>query len=501
MANTVEALQQRDEVAKTGVPGLDEIMLGGLPAGCMYLLQGAPGCGKTTMAIQFLMEGVRAKETVLYITLSESRAELGKVARSHGWSLDGIHLFELSSARRIWSAETRQTVFRSSDVELGETTNLFLDEIRRVNPTRLVFDSMSELRLLAGESWRYRLQILGLKQHFTEHSCTVLLLDDLTGDRTDLQLQSLVHGVINLEAEVPDYGSYTRRLRLQKMRGVPMIEGTHDIKITTGGVQVYPRLIAAMRPGGSGASELISSGVAGLDSMLGGGLHSGTSTLLMGPAGSGKSSIALRYAQHAAEQGVRSQVFIFEERTETILLRSTALGLDLAPHIESGMIQLRPVDPAELSAGEFAHGIREAVEQRGVRLLVIDSLTAYQNAMHGERALLLHLHELLTYLGQHGVTTLITFVQHGLFAPHVGTPVDVSYLADNVLLLRFYEYRGTIRKALSVFKRRTGGHESTIRDLHLGPNGIEIGPPLENFRGVLTGNPVFEANGHPTGAP
>ena len=474
----------------TAVEGLDAILGGGLPAGHLYLLEGSPGTGKTTLAVQFLLEGVRRGETALYVTLSESKEELAEVAESHGWTLDGIAVHELSSDMSL-QPDAEYTVFRPSEIELGSTMRSVMEVVQRVQPSRIVFDSLSEMRLLAGEPLRYRRQILGLKQFFgTAAGGTVLLLDDKTAVGADLQLQSIAHGVIVLEQLGPEYGGARRRLRILKIRGVQFQEGYHDYEIVRGGVRVYPRLIAAQH-GRPFAPQVVTTGVAALDELLGGGVSMGTTTLLVGPAGAGKSLMAAQIAFTTASRGEAAAFFLFDEGVGTFLAGTTGIGFDIEPLIDAGRLTVEQVNPAEQSPGQFVHLVREAVEDRGVRVVVIDSLNGYVNAMPEERFLTVHLHELFTYLRQRGVLTLAVMTQHGLIGS-MQSQVDISYLADSVILLRYFEAQGAIRKAISVVKRRAGRHEATIREFSVGASGIRVGAPLRDFRGVLTGVPLYE---------
>ena len=477
--------------AGTGIPGLDDILGGGFPRNRMYLIQGHPGVGKTTLALQFLMEGRRGGETGLYITLSESAEELRASAVSHGWTLDGIDIHEHSTAADI-NTGSQHTLFHPDEVDLNETIGELLQAVDRIRPTRIVVDSLSELRLLAGEALRYRREILALKDHFSGRDCTVFLLDDRTTDVGDLQLQSLCHGVLMLEEQAPEYGSDRRRLRVTKMRGLRFRGGYHDFSVATGGLIVFPRLIAAEHRAEfvSGQAE---SGLPALDTLFGGGLDRGTTTLLMGPSGTGKSSIATQCAVAAARRGDRAAIYTFDERLPTLFSRSAGLGLGLEEQMDAGRITVRAIDPAELTPGEFTHNVRQAVEE-GVRLVVLDSLSGYMHAMPQTHSLMLLLHELLTYLGQQGVTTLMILTQHGMVSGAMTSEIDVSYMADNVLLFRYYEHGGEVSQALSVFKRRGGPHERTIRRLTLSPErGIHIGEPLREFHGVLTGVPTLQS--------
>lgn len=482
---------------RTGIEGLDNILGGGLPAGHVFLLEGDPGTGKTTLALQFLMAADEPAECSLYVTLSETVAELRAVARSHGWSLDGVNLYELAPSEDALDLADEYTILHPGEVELGQTIRAVLEEVERLRPTRVIFDSLSELRQLARDPLRYRRQILGLKQFFAGRGTTVLLLDDFSVRETDLQLQSIAHGVIRLEQVSPDFGPERRRLRIMKLRGIPFRGGYHDFSIRTGGIDVYPRVVAAPhRAFDCEWSTVMASGVPELDALLGGGLDRGTSTLLMGPAGVGKSTVAAHYALAAAERGERVYISVLDETVQTYLRRASGLGMNLREHVESGRIILQQVDPAELAPGEFMHRICEAVDREGCRVVVVDSLNGYLNAMPEERFLVVQLHELLTYLSQRGVLTLVVAAQHGVIGTGMVTPVDVSYLADTVLLFRYFEADGAIRQAISVVKKRSGGHERTIRELRIGPS-VEVGPPLREFHGVLSGVPVFHGSDRP----
>jgi len=478
------------ELLATGVSGLDDILGGGLARNHFYLIEGNPGTGKTTIALQFLLEGASHGQKGLYVTLSESRIELLEIAESHGWSLSGIDIFELSPEEDHLKAETQYTVFHPTEIELADTTAAVLSEVERLQPTRLVFDSLSELRLLARDSLRYRRQIMGLKRYFAGRNCTVVLLDDRTAEGNDLQLESIAHGVIMMESVEREYGVKKRRLEVKKLRGAQFREGFHDYIIRRGGVQVYPRLIASEHLFSFSPTQL-KSGLEALDTLLGGGIDSGTSTLLLGPAGCGKSTIALRYAVSAVQQGGSAAVFAFDETLATLVTRGTGLGLDIKRHVESGKLSLRQVDAAELSPGQFVHEIRELVEKKDLKLLVIDSLNGFLNAMPGEKFLSMQLHELLGYLSQKGVTTVMTVAQHGFVGTNIDTPVDVSYLADTVLLFRYFEAAGEVKQALSVIKKRSGEHERTIRELVMKGGVIRVGDVLTEFDGVLTGSPQY----------
>jgi circadian clock protein KaiC len=479
------------DLARTGIPGLDDVLAGGLTRNRTYVVQGDPGVGKTTLGLQFILAGVEQGETVLYLTLSETKEELKAVADSHGWSLDDIHIFEYSAHDRL-AAEEESTLFHPSEIELGQAVQALIAEVERVRPQRVVIDSLSEIRLLAQNPLRYRRQILGLKHYFSGRDVTVLLLDDKNALQGDMQLMTLAHGVIILEQLSPAYGAERRRLRVSKFRGVKYRGGFHDFNIRTGGLIVYPRLVAAEHRHAYDLKAL-SSGIDAVDELLGGGIHRGTSTLIIGPAGAGKSALATHYAVSAAKRGENSAFFVFDESRSTLMARSQSLRLDLAEHVESGRIAIQQIDPAEVPPGEFVHLVREAVEQRNISVLIIDSLNGYLNAMPEERFLTIHMHELLTYLGLKGVATILVVAQQGLIGSNMQSPVDVSYLADCVVLLRYFEHAGEIRKAISVMKKRSGFHEKAIRPLSFSEQGIEVGAPLTDFHGILSGMPLLEA--------
>jgi circadian clock protein KaiC len=473
----------------TGSQGFDDILGGGLDPNRMYLYEGRPGTGKTTIALQFLLEGVRQGEKVLYITLSETQQELQLVAQRHGWSLDGVDIFELVPPETTLDPERELTVLHPAEMELSETTKLVFERVDQINPTRVVLDSLSELRLLAQSPLRYRRQVLALKHYFARRQCTVILLDDLSSQQNDLQLHSISHGVLLLEQTAIDYGAERRRLRVVKMRGIKFRGGYHDFTIEKGGLAIYPRLIASEHHKDF-AGDFTPSGNAELDNLLGGGLERGTNALLIGSAGVGKSSLALTFAIAAAKRGEHAVFFAFDEGRGTVEARARALGLPLEPALESGLIRFQQIDPAELSPGEFAANVRRSVEVDGARVVVIDSLNGYLNAMPDERFLILQMHELLSYLAQQGVLTILVLAQHGLVGP-MDTPLDISYLSDAVLLLRYFEVAGTVRRAISVVKKRSGSHEHTIREFRLGSQGVTVGPPLTNFSGIFSGTPVY----------
>lgn len=479
-----------DKKLSSGIDGLDDVLRGGFPSNHIYLLEGEPGTGKTTLAMQFLREGVERGERVLYVTLSETKDELIDVARSHGWALDGVDIFELLPSGESLKPESQYTIFHPSEIELNETTSAVLAEVERINPRRIVFDSLSEMRLLARDPLRYRRQILALKQYFAPRDCTVLLLDDKTSDVGDLHVHSIVHGVVHLDHLAVEYGGERRRLRVIKLRGSKFSGGYHDFNIETGGVKVFPRLVAADHTK-EFKHEFIESGVKELDKLLGGGLDRGTSNLLIGPAGSGKSSLAAQFAVCAAENDEKAAVFIFDEILENYVRRSKGIGTKIQEYLDKDMITIQQVDPAELTPGEFAHAVIDSVVQHKARVVVIDSLNGYLNAMPEERFLTIQMHELLTYLNKQGVVTMMVMAQYGFMGSSMAAPVDVSYLADTVMMLRYFEAGGEVRRALSVVKKRTGAHESTIRELRLTSEGIIVGEPLTQFQGVLSGIPTF----------
>jgi circadian clock protein KaiC len=475
-------------ILSTGITGLDDILAGGLTRERLYVVEGEPGTGKTTLAMQFLREGARLGESVAYITLAETTVELQAVARSHGWSMDGVYIKEVIPDEDVLSADQQYTMFHPSEVEMGSTMKQILDVVEQRQPTRLVIDSLSELQLLAESPLRYRRQVLGLKQYFATRSCTVLLLDDCSAPNADLQVRSVAHGVITLELIAQSYGSERRKLRIVKYRGVAYRGGMHDYKIACGGIVVYPRLVAS-RTRNSRTSLQLKSGLSSLDALLGGGLEEGTSTLISGPPGTGKSSLAAQFVNAATERGEHAAMFLFEEAANNLMNRSRGLNMDLAGAIDAGKLTIQQIDPAEMSPGEFMHSVCAAAAS-GARVIVIDSLNGYLNAMPDERFLTTHLHELLTFLGQAGVVTILVGVHQGMIGSSMTTSVDASYIADNVLMLRYFEMNGGVRQAISVFKKRGSMHERTIRHFALDSNGIEVGEVLTGLHGILTGVPT-----------
>ena len=476
--------------AATGVAGLDDILAGGLSRGHVFLIEGEPGAGKTTVALQFLLEGAARGERGLYITLSETDEELREGAASHGWVLpEAIEVFELAPPESLLNDEHKQSLLYSSDLELGETTQAIFDAVERVKPDRVVVDSLSEIRLLAQSSLRYRRQILAIKHYFARLGATVVLLDDLTADMLDKTVHSVVHGVVRLEELTPAYGAERRRMRVIKYRGQRYRGGFHDFTITTGGVNVFPRLVSAEHRGME-PRKRISSDIAGLDALLGGGLDSGSSTLVLGPAGTGKTLLAMLFIAAAVKRGEKAAMFIFDEEVGLLFDRLKPLGIDLQQLIADGHIYLEQVDAAELSPGEFSHRVRARVDRDQIKTVLIDSINGYQAAMPEENSLILHMHELLQYLNRRGATTFLTVAQHGLVGD-MKAPVDVTYLADTVILLRYFEALGKMRRAMSVIKKRTGAHEDTIREYRIDGRGLTVGEPLQQFQGVLRGVPTF----------
>lgn len=475
--------------AQTGIAGLDDVLGGGFDRGRSFLIEGSPGTGKTTIALQFLITGVAVGERCLYVTLSETDDELRAAASAHGWDLAGLDLYELVPPESLLDEDQTQSLLYSSDLELGETTKRIFEAFERFKPDRVVLDSLSEIRLLAQSSLRYRRQVLALKHYFAKSGATVLMLDDLTTDVNDKTVHSVAHGVVRLEELAPVYGSERRRLRVIKYRGRRFRGGYHDTTIETGGVRVYPRLVSSEHRADF-ARDLMTTDLPEFDQLLGGGIERGSSVLVLGPAGTGKSSIALTFVKTAVERGERAAMFVFDEEIGLLIQRAMGFGIDLQTMIDSGALVLEQVDAAELSPGEFSARVRRCIEENGARTVVVDSLNGYQAAMPGEQALVLHLHELLQYLNRQGATTFLTVAQHGLVGD-MKTPVDVTYLADTVILLRYFESRGHVRRAISIVKKRTGAHEKTIREYEIASRGITLGEPLTNFQGVLRGVPVL----------
>lgn len=483
-----------NSLCPTGVQGLDEILAGGLPSQRLYLVLGDPGSGKTTLALQFLLEGVKRGEKALYISLSETKAELTAVAENHGWSLEGIPILELSSLKDLLDLEVESTVFHPSEVELNKTMKLLLHEVKAADPTRLVLDSLSEVRLLAQDPIRYRRQVLYLKQFFAGGRATVMLLDDKNMEDKDQQVQSIAHGVLSLRKISTHYGTERRQISPVKIRGHKFKEGHHDYTIATGGLRVYPRIEAPPKSLPFAVDE-VRSGIGEIDTLLGGGLRRGTSTLIMGPAGTGKSALSCQYILAAARRGEKAAIFLFEENQELYLEKAKGLGIDLLPHVMSGLIRIETPDPTEATPGGMAHGIREAVEKDGIKVVCLDSLNGYLNVMPQEKFLTIHLHELLAYLNRHGVLSLLTMAQHGLL-DDMRVPAEVTYLADTVIIMRYFEAGGEVRKAVSAIKKRYGPHEKTIREMRMGTDGVRVGPPLREFQGVLKGVPTFFGGVH-----
>jgi len=476
---------------RSGIEGIDDILGGGLTPHRMYLVEGAPGTGKTTLALQFLLEGVQEGQVGLYITLSETRSELISVADSHGWDLSEFRILELLSDEGL-DPQFEQTVLHPAEVELGETVRSVIQQVEEIKPARIVLDSLSELRLLSQNALRYRRQILALKRYFATRECTVLLLDDNTSDPSDIQLHSIAHGVITLDNLVHDYGGNRRRVRIAKMRGIKFREGYHDFSLDTGGIKVYPRLVAAEHHADFD-TQMTSTGTAGLDMLLGGGLIPGTNALIVGPSGVGKTTTVVSCLIAALERGERCVYYVFDETLVTLIARCATVGMNLQPYVDSGLLTLRQIDPAEISPGEFASDVRISVEQRAVKYVAIDSLNAYLQAMPGERYLLLQMHELLGYLNQQGVITMLVLGQHGIIG-EVQSDIDISYLSDVVILFRYFEHHGEVLTAVTAVKSRANAHERSIRQFRLTSKGVEVGEALRDFEGVLSGLPAYRGS-------
>jgi circadian clock protein KaiC len=489
--------RQSETRLKTGTPGLDDILHGGLPAGHLYLVEGNPGSGKTTFGLQFLLAGVAAGERALYVTLAESQAELEQSAASHKFDISGIEIFEVNPPELSSTSLEQYTVFHPSEVELADVMNSILERVSKAKAARIVIDSMSELRMLARDPLRYRRQIMTLKQFFMGQKTTVLLLDDRSGEGTDTQLQSIAHGVLRMETLEREFGAVRRQLEVRKLRGSAYREGFHDYVIRAGGLQFFPRLVTAEHSRKNVDGSLLSSGIAELDRLLGGGVSRASSTLLLGPAGIGKSTLAALYVATAAARGERSVIFAFEEIPESILDRCRGLGIPLEEHVKKGLVHVQPMDPATISPGEFVARIRAEVEENNCRVIAIDSLNGLFNAMREEHAMALQLHDLVIYLNQSGVASFMILAQYGVIGSQMSVPVDISYLADNVLLFRYFEAQGAVRQAISVVKRRSGPHERTIRELKMGENRIQVGMALHDFEGVLTGTPRYVGGAKP----
>jgi circadian clock protein KaiC len=482
--------------ASTGVEGLDFVLDGGFARNRLHLLEGNPGAGKTTVALQFLMAGAALGEVGIYVSLAETEQELRDGARSHGWIIDDrIEIFELVPPESVLDPEQQQSLLYSSDLELGETTRRMLAEIARVKPKRVVIDSLSEIRLLAQSSLRYRRQILALKHYFAQHQSTVLMLDDLTTEATDRAVHSIAHSVIHLDQLAPVYGGERRRLRVVKCRGQSFRSGYHDFNIGQGGVQLFPRLVAAEHRHDT-RNELVQSGISRLDDLLGGGIHVGSSTLVLGPAGTGKSLLLLQFIAAAVARGERAAMFIFDEELGMLLARAKGLGIDLAGMRDAGKVIIEQQDAAELTPGEFSQRVRDKMDRHGVRIVAIDSLNGYQAAMPEEQYLILHLHELMQYLNRRGAATFLTIAQHGMVSD-MRQPIDITYLSDTVIMLRYFEAFGRVRRAISVMKKRAGSHEDTIREFRIDSGGISLGDPLREFQGVLRGVPTYVGQSQP----
>jgi circadian clock protein KaiC len=480
-----------DTRLSTGIAGLDDILHGGLAKGFLYLIEGSPGAGKTTLALQFLIAGAKKGEKGLYISLAESEAELRHVADSHGMDLRNVEICKISPPEIAGDGGKQYTVFQPAEVELSDVLETILAKVQELKPSRIIIDSMSELRMLARDSLRYRRQVLSLKQFFEGRDCTTLLLDERFGNKNENQVQTIAHGVLCMEVLQRSYGITRRRMEVLKIRASSFREGYHDYIIVKGGVVVFPRLVSSEHRAASVMSENLPSGVKELDQLFNGGVQRGTSTLIVGPAGCGKSTMCTQFILQAANRGERSAIFTFDETRQSFRVRSRGLGMDLDPFLEKKLIHLEQVDPAELSPGEFIYRIRRGVEDNRWRIVVIDSLNGLMNSMSEEHGLSVQLHELLAYLNQVGVASFMVLAQYGLLGGSMTSPADVSYLADNVLLLRYFEAAGEVRQAISVVKRRSGPHERSIREMQMSTGKLTIGEPLKNFVGVLTGTPEY----------
>jgi circadian clock protein KaiC len=476
----------------TGIAGLDYLLRGGLPSHRIHLVEGHPGAGKTTFGLQFLLEGVRRGESCMYITLSETAEELRANASSHGWDLSGIHIQELQPAENL-KPDEEYTLFHPSEIELGDLSRNVFEAVETFKPARAVLDSVSDMRLLARDSLRYRRQILGLKQFFVGRGCTLLLLNESSGPDTDPHIQSLSHGVIRLEQAVHDFGLIRRRLEISKLRGVSYIGGFHDFRIATGGIHVFPRL-ENPREIREVPKDTLKSGLSQLDALLDEGVPMGTCTLILGPSGVGKSTLGAQYLSAAAARGLHCAAFLFDEQRRTFLNRGDALGMSLSKCVEKNMLTVAKIEPGSMSPGEFSHSVRKAVEDDNVRAVLIDSLTGYLTAVPEAEAAIVRLHELTSYLASCGVATFLTVAQQGMLGQNMVSAIDVSYIADTMFMMRFFEAEGRVRKALSVLKKRTGLHETTIREIGIKRGVLTVGEPLVDFRGVLTGVPEYRGS-------
>lgn len=473
----------------TGLANLDYILDGGFESNRCHLIEGQPGSGKTTLAIQFLIAGRDRGERCLFITLAETPLELIQVAGTHGLSLDGIELFECSPPELSLDPEQYQSVVHASELELGETVRSVMAAVSAARPTLVVLDSLSEVRLLAQGALRYRRQVLALKHFFSRQGCTVLLLDDLTVREDDLTLHSIAHGVIRLEQLAMDYGAERRRLRVFKMRGRNFRGGFHDFVIVRGGLNIFPRLIASGEDAPPDTDAPVSTGIAALDTLTGGGLEEGTTTLIQGPSGTGKSTLALQCVRQRLERGEKALFVSFEETQRNFIRRAVGVGIPVDRYLASGALHFVPVDPAATSAGQISDMIRRAVRE-GATSVVLDSLSGYQHALRDETFLLLHMHELLTYLNQQGVMTIVVLSQSGTVGA-IEAPFDITYLADTVLLVRFFEVGGEVRRAVSVVKKRVGSHERVMRELFFDNLGLQVGPVLAGFENILSNHPIY----------